>query len=515
MAKVYNVASNCESMPKSRLFDNILDPTVDDQFNRAQYRHSVAYDNMHRPFTLADRPSTYDAHPPTSASCSASAVYASTIGTIHLPQKANVESRIPHDTPSGTPSPGIPQTLEYPSSTLSSASGASAHSTASSIDGSPCANATHVLPYPEKWHEPLLGLGIAPEIINTETYGNDQLPPASYHDPMFENTKFAGCVGEYGKTVPSFSSISSSVSSFPLYLMSRDYAPPVSLAADTISDRRDATIDSILEEANNQMPFPTQAASRVSTSPTAQSPTALIHQSLRTPNDNRSKAFQSRNTPASAVMRLSSPTSSPRETGNQVECLGSTKDGASFPQSSFDVSSHNRQVTPSFYVQGSYRKNTNPFFGQTSGRFVAPLESSCWFPYCLPICHIVYSHLIDIGFALYHRNSSKRLTICLHRSISHSAFRYANLSQYEYRALPWGYPCLPSSADAIIPTTVSSTVRGFESRLTPAGICKASEQYCLPLPSHIFLSTLSTINRCPQVLYCLKSFPQLSRESWI
>ena len=387
MAKVFNCASDFLHYPRDRTIQETFDTTSANQFSSSQYGHGVAFNKMHKIYDFPDHTSSYETYPPpASAISSTSATYVPRDGTHHPSHKDFVEPIMRHDTPSGSPSPGTSQTFEYPPSTLSSASGASANSTASSTDGSPFANATHILPYQEGWHESLQGLGIAPEIVNGENYCNDQLPPASFHDLMLENNKFANCVGEYGKIVSSFPLVSSVVSSVPPS-SSRKFLPTFSspLALDTVVSKRDTTIDSILEEANNRMQDPIHLMSPNSAGPTAQSPMILSRGNSQISQDKQSSSFQSPNTPASTVTRLSSPTSSPRRSGDQEKDLNSTEKLTwnAGPQSPCKVTFYDCRTnpsSPSSHAQDSCEKISNSFFSQSSGRFVAPLESSCWFP---------------------------------------------------------------------------------------------------------------------------------------
>ncbi|KAI4161418.1 MAG: hypothetical protein L6R39_000090 [Caloplaca ligustica] len=95
-------------------------------------------------------------------------------------------------TPSGSPSPSVPHSLDQPPSTLSSTSGASGPSTASSTVGSPYSLATHSLSGPDAWSELNQGLGIAPDIVHNESFTQDAFPNGSLEGELcYQDGKFA------------------------------------------------------------------------------------------------------------------------------------------------------------------------------------------------------------------------------------------------------------------------------------------------------------------------------------
>ena len=260
--------------------------------------------------------------------------------------------------PSGPPSPSTSQTFENPSSNMSSTSGASAQSTASSADGSPYANPTHSLPYQEKW-EPL-GLGLGPEIVNTEASGYNCFQSTSFDNEfMLEDSKFAHCVGEYEKNFPpsfptshSVTSSMSSGSASQSHLSALCSSP---LALDTKPKQRDVTIDSILDEANDRIQNPKHLISPVSFASPTTSPTIVPGKHRNASPVGRRQSFKPPVIPAFA--------NSPQQSPNRLHLYGRPAP-APTPTSPSQVQFHNTQ---------------NSFFCQSSGRFVAPLESSCWF----------------------------------------------------------------------------------------------------------------------------------------
>lgn len=297
---------------------------------------------------------SYESYPQLAAYSSASSAY---FGARNAPFEASKSGpTLQRQNLSGPPSPSASQTFENPSSNMSTASGASGQSTASSADGSPYANPQHSLPYQEKW-EPL-GLGLGPEIVNAEALSHGCFQATSFDNEfMLDDNKFAHCVGEYEKNFsPSFPTSHSVTSSMSAGSASECHLPALCsspLALDTKPKQRNVTIDSILEEANSRIHNPKHLVSPVSSASATTSPTIVPSKHRNASPIGRRKSFKSPIIPASA----NSPQQSPRQ-------LHSYGRPARPPTSPSQVQFHNTQ---------------NSFFCQSSGRFVAPLESSCWF----------------------------------------------------------------------------------------------------------------------------------------
>lgn len=195
MAKVYSGASDFVLFPRDQAYMGTLDPRLGDNFRNMHYQPN-AVSNMHQYGDFSGEASTsYEPYPPVSAYSSAPSAYFGAQNVPYETHKGNMGRLLRRQTPSGSPSPSISQAFDHPPSTLSSASGASAQSTASSTDGSPYASATHVLPYEDKWSDSLHGLGIAPGIVSSETFSQDSFPPANFEtDLMLEDSKFPNYV---------------------------------------------------------------------------------------------------------------------------------------------------------------------------------------------------------------------------------------------------------------------------------------------------------------------------------
>ncbi|KAL8782824.1 MAG: hypothetical protein Q9213_005063 [Squamulea squamosa] len=146
-------------------------------------------------------------------------------------------------TPSGSASPSVLQSLEHPPSILSSTSGASGQSTASSTVGSPYSLPTHSLPSQDTWGELNQGLGIAPGIIHNDGFSQDAFPSGGLESDMcFKEGKFPDSFVDPSLIQPFDTPISHNTTSnlypgtvhaFPL--PSQTFQPPSPSASDTSS----------------------------------------------------------------------------------------------------------------------------------------------------------------------------------------------------------------------------------------------------------------------------------------
>ncbi|KAI4096633.1 MAG: hypothetical protein LQ339_006929 [Xanthoria mediterranea] len=135
-------------------------------------------------------------------------------------------------TPSGSVSPSLPQSLDQPPSTLSSTSGASGQSTTSSTVGSPYSLATHSLPGQDAWADLNQGLGIAPDIIHNDGFPQDPFPSGGLeNESCFQTGKFSDSfVGECGRfsSVPPSQYFPNAQGLYdPRYVSSSPYSAPL------------------------------------------------------------------------------------------------------------------------------------------------------------------------------------------------------------------------------------------------------------------------------------------------
>ena len=267
MADILNNNSDFGPFSRAQLYLDSLDPGLGDSANHIHNsRDILGMMEQYRQFPGRANPSN-ESYPPVPAYSSSSSIYSNAANSIFDTKSARQPPK--RNTPSGSPCPSISQTFDHPPSTLSSASGASAQSTASSADGSPYASSTHHLPYQEKWSEPLRGLCIAPEIVNSEGYGQDSYTMTSLdNDLMLEDDKYPTFVGKSSDNVVSLFPLSQKSSS-AIFHVSRPQNsvhpfPSLPLALYTTTSSRNVTIDSILQEANTRLQRPLRLMSPLS-----------------------------------------------------------------------------------------------------------------------------------------------------------------------------------------------------------------------------------------------------------
>ena len=280
---------------------------------------------------------------------------------------------------SESPSTSMSQALDHVPSNLSHTSGASGQSSASSVVGSPYSQATHSLSGQEFWvHHS--GLGIGPSIVNEPSIDPFSLSGAESEPLLFASDKFSGnFVGESRKLSSSFISGSPvlaspiSYSSHTSGSLASCFSSPA-LALDTSLASRQMTIDTILEEVN-AMGIAMHAVSPISTkSPSTASPTTIHQAHVQKPPQPKNTTFKSPTTPASATASFASSLS--RKSGSRKRSLP-----ISNPRDACTDQTPPKRATPPPASPSHIYGNPfqTPFFGQSSGRFVAPLQSTCWF----------------------------------------------------------------------------------------------------------------------------------------
>ena len=386
MALVHPVLSDFVLFPREQsFFESMSDERIDDSYIRCPYPMDSdllqEFPNMY--------PSTYTPYPNTLACSAQSSGYDPPQLVVDGP-KDTMKSVHARYTPSASPSNSMSHSLEHAPSVLSTAS---AQSTASSAVGSPFPRSAQHFPGPELWIDPHDGLCITQNIGQNDAYSHDPYPSVDLesHRIMNDGSKFPGSfVGESqdisstlestGYIIPSpisFSSTSRSVisSTFP--------SPPV--GSDTSVRPRHVTIDTILEEANDKMGTPASSTSPASTPSSVQQSPVTAHQvhPRRSPKGAMA-GFRSPVTPASAVSPFASRASSPfvvRQHEPRRRFSGSrgivrTQSTPPITHRSHPYERSNIVDPASQGLRGSYQ---TPFFNQSSGRFIPPLESSCWF----------------------------------------------------------------------------------------------------------------------------------------
>ena len=390
MAVIHNGSSDFVLFPRDHTFADMSDS----QREETPFHYYIGTD-IQQPFPGLGS-STYDSYDPVSAY---SMAHSSQYGGNHLAVGAAKETSNPaasqRYTPSTSPSTSMSQSFDPAPSILSSASGASVQSTASSAVGSPYSHPTQSLPSQETSYEPHHGLGIAPGVVQNDHYPQDIFSvPGMDNETSFPRDKFpSSFVGElsavssssilasYGTISPvSSSSLSSSFA--PAF----DAAP---LALDTSVGS--VTIDSILEEVNNKAGTYDCLATPVSISSSNPSPTEGHARYLAKSNDQAGNKFKSPTAPASAMSPLDSGATSPSAARRPEQPLQTTSTSSAMrsqkspPNPSRRMHPYGRpSPPPQSPSQAHAVQFQSPFFSQSSGRFVAPLQSSCWFSFCRP-----------------------------------------------------------------------------------------------------------------------------------
>lgn len=369
----------------------MLESKQDDSFD------SLAYSTFEMNQRLSNLTGTYDSYPSTAAFSNSSLNYYEG-GALNYAvgfSKENEKLNQQRFTPCGSPSPSISQSFDQPPSILSPTSGASAQSTASSAVGSPYPHDTSQASGHENWSESHQGLGIVPGISQHEGYGTELFPLTDLSsEVVFDEDKYSSnsFVGESSKIFSS--SVSSrttlvpasiSSASFPQGLESALCTSP--LALDTSGATRILAIDTIPAEhcirSRTSMTDPESANSADSSSKFFGSYNLLRRPTFSSPVKD---VFKSPTTPASAMSPLASrvsPPSSRRPHETSCSNIVSPIDSISQRPSSSCSQLTCSQPRPNKLLsrQGLPHSNQSqsPFFSQSSGRFIAPLESSCWF----------------------------------------------------------------------------------------------------------------------------------------
>ena len=390
MALVHDSFSDFVLFPRDpSSYLDMLDARGDNSLD-GLHHNAPTTSNMQQHFSdLAS--TTYDTYRPAVAYSSGSSSYHGAPQFVLEAPKRDARQEPRRWTPSGSRSPSLSQSYDHPPSAVSSVSGASGQSTASSVVGSPYSHATQSLPCQEHWTDSHLGLGIAAGTFPNDGFGNDIFPTTHIdHDLLFEDGKYpSNFVGKSGNVSPSSVSTSrsnhSAVSSSPSLqnIMPAFHTPRLLL--DTTVATRHVTIDTILEEVNSSIGAFPQLISPATAVSTKASPTAsrVTHPVPSTPHTARS--FKAPTTPASAMSsapRGSSPPASRQHIPRRHSTAGCGHVNVQrSPPASSSRSHPYGQPTPSPVPQNQSHHNQSqaPFFSQSSGRYVAPLESSCWF----------------------------------------------------------------------------------------------------------------------------------------
>ena len=285
-------------------------------------------------------------------------------------------------------SPTVSHALDQASANFSLASGASAQSAASSTIGSPYSQHTPSLPAgPEQFFDSSNGLGIAQDLNGSSSADafvqpfNPFLPGT---DPQVVDDKSQSPfgVGEWPLVLPSSPANSlrtSSLSSSSLHSPVHSYGTGSSFLSPTSSHR--LSIDGVMERQDAHTTKPPSLA-HWSPSVSPNDPSSVSHM----PNVpfQASNRLPSQRVPVEASRTGPTLYSSPQAHSQKRLADSQLAPSAKKQKSHVDVQHSDTQSTsPSSPSPSQFSQPSYSFFNQSSGRFIPPLQFSCWFSYCL------------------------------------------------------------------------------------------------------------------------------------
>lgn len=258
--------------------------------------------------------------------------------------------------PSASPSMSTTRSTEHPPSTLSTASGPSLTSASSSAVGSPYSKATHGLPYQENWVP-------VPDTLPQDFVTNGMDPDMVFAQGKLPDTFVGECENVPSSFKPEngpiFSPISPTIEPFPMF-------PSFNRSVE--DQGQNESIDSVLTGA-----YTPTTPSPVNT------PAMSYHSEFSSPlmphGEDSPPFFKSPITPNSTKHSMRSPAiPSRRRSRTYPAPVSGAKSFKQKKQSSGSVSSQ-----LDFAEHPRLGPFQDSFFRQSSGNFVVPLESSCWF----------------------------------------------------------------------------------------------------------------------------------------
>ena len=372
MATLHQSSRDCVLFPRDQIFtDHETYQHINQSFGGLD-RLSIDMDPPPPHFALPDR-TTYDSYTTTYFEAPNPPFHPSVKGTETLHPS--------RPTPSASPS-SMSQTYDQPSSILSSRSGASGQSTSSSVEGSPYIHGNQQAQFQDKWTDSY-GLGINPPGANNDLFSSDAARALQGHsDISLDASRFPDYVGEYRENISTFVPVNEAFSSSNIFTSTPQEFPMLSSSPIEPPPRgvkkEDVTIDTIIEEFAQRRDRAAASTTTVS-APRAVGSAASSPRRAPTMSPLEAAPFRSPSAPAPATFPARRP--SPFGHG-AVHARPDAIDRVLRSPSASPTVSHHRQ---------------NLFFTQSSGRFVAPLQSSCRFPLTLcflplfPLCAILVS----------------------------------------------------------------------------------------------------------------------------
>ncbi|KAI9731476.1 MAG: hypothetical protein M1834_004596 [Cirrosporium novae-zelandiae] len=266
----------------------------------------------------------------------------------------------------------IPPALTDLPSTMSSSSSASVPSAASSAIGSPNSSVAQAFTGQENWMDMSHGLGFVSGVLPSENFGNETFMSSGLdHENMYATTKIPGFVGKSEGISSAFKS------NLVPFQSSNSVSITSSVTHNETLRGSHITMESPMNETDSQATTPrAEQYSSLATPPGNTSP-ILYNKGARQRSLGGIRPFKSPITPASALPS-SSPVNSPetsfrRRSRTQSISSPSLSHFRGYPSTSLATTDIGHVHSP---VQASTTHLHTPFFAQSSGNFVAPLESS-------------------------------------------------------------------------------------------------------------------------------------------
>ncbi|KAI9771880.1 MAG: hypothetical protein M1840_001650 [Geoglossum simile] len=317
------------------LYTDMLAARQDNIYN-VPFTHAFDQGSLEESYTQNGM-STYDSYPPVPAYRT---YYDSPNLIVSAPQDAHKHNYL-MPTPEGSPAHSSLHSFDPPPSVFSS-SGASIPSAASSTMGSPYSNGGHIVHGVDPWSDMATqGLGIGPSIVQQDSFGNESF--ALQDAPLFDPSD---------KTLSAFVGECSQISSSPRAVT------PVPLSSSTRQLSSLNVSFGLNVKTEDTDPTPTEGQQRTPT------------------RDDRT--FKSPRTLASARSSISFASRSPSGTPTPAARgpPGATPPKPKAPKSPDTLASsrtrHHRLPEPNIYAGF----HPSPFFSQSSGNFIAPLQAS-------------------------------------------------------------------------------------------------------------------------------------------
>jgi hypothetical protein len=337
------------------------------EHSRRQHPFSYAFgaeSTLHDPYLGQSMNGTY-------------ASFDSTAAFVSMPfsfyESSSLSAEAPRDSTQFSMFASSQSNSDFPPSASSNTSAASIPSNTPSTVGSPYSNHAQAVSSQKSWSAGNQGLGLAPTILNSESFdqsfGSIDVDPDltfSIHSKTAEDF-----VGECANPSPS-----SNRAPKPISFGQPPCSQSSSLSTCARASSGDCvTIDSVLEGGKSAICTPSHFRSPQASRSFTASPSAS-KENLLANSQSPQAVFKSHSHPASLVSKASipSPILLPPSFGSATSVLADARPKGAQPISMSDSDPASETPTPTYESQLH-----SQFFAQSSGSFMPPLESSCSF----------------------------------------------------------------------------------------------------------------------------------------